>query len=84
MDGELLPSHYFGNTRYIVRLVLLVVGSILPLAIVAGLTTYQLSAAYDEAASERLLRLEASGIQRIRWSCLFLRRIVSPQRMAAR
>lgn len=43
-----------------VRLVLLVVGSILPLALIAGITTYELSQAYDDAASERLLRLSKS------------------------
>jgi two-component sensor histidine kinase len=43
-----------------VRLVLLVAGSILPLALIAGITTYELSRAYDDAASERLLRLSKS------------------------
>ena len=42
------------------RLVLLVVGSILPLALIAAITTFELSQAYDDAASERLLRLSKS------------------------
>lgn len=44
------------------RLVLLVAGSILPLATIAAVTTYGLSKAYDDAAASRLLRLSRAEL----------------------
>jgi two-component sensor histidine kinase len=48
-----------------VRLIIIVVGSILPLTIVAAITTFNISRAYNDAASARLLRLSKAVLSTV-------------------